>query len=61
MGPNKSNYLPRKPQDPGPGLYGTSHPYKEIGGQHMKQNKYTIVGNRKERKLTYYLHFTFIL
>ena len=36
VGPTKSNYLPRKPEDPGPGLYGTSHPYKEIGGKYVK-------------------------
>ena len=28
VGPNKFNYLPKKPQDAAPGQYETSHPYK---------------------------------
>ncbi len=44
VGPTKFNYLPKKPCDPGPGRYSTSHPYKELGSKLIKENVYTMRG-----------------
>lgn len=60
VGPNKYNYVPFKPSEPGPGMYGTGgNPFKEIG---KASSKYSMVSrkdfsynrDKDHSKLTYF-------